>query len=304
MSPIALALLAASLAGAPSPPPACATTDLMPAFWSYWERARTAEPAEQLRLFQEMVEKPNAAVYAGAFHGTPIPPSEFVPKALAQVPELEASMRALSGKLARELPSELDAFRKTFPKFRCNVPVIFLFSGGAFDGATREISGETALMFGLDVIARLKEELSPLVVHELFHVYHGEVVPDDPGTVAWGLWQEGLATYVSRKLNPDVPEQKVCCLPPIDPVKENLPRISAELLGHLDSKDHDVYARYFLGGQDVDIPGRSAYYVGYRIASEAGKTRSLEELAAMTPEEVRALEVKALRGLAEPMNPR
>ena len=289
-------LLAAVLGGAP--PAACATTDLMPGFWAYWERAKSLGVAEQFRLFEEMVQTPNAAVYEGAFHGAPKPPSEFVPKTLAQVPELETRMRKLSGKLAADLPSELDAFRKSFPKFRCSVPVYFLFSGGAFDGATRDVSGKTALLFGLDVIARLNEELSPLVVHELFHVYHDEVVPEDPGTIAWGLWQEGLATYVSRKLNLNVAEQDVCCLPKIDPVKDELPRISAELLDNLDSKDRKIYARYFLGGQDLDVPARSGYYVGYRIAEEAGRTRTLEELAELTPGEVRALEDETLRRFA------
>ncbi len=128
--------------------------------------------AEQYRLFEELVRKPNAAVYEGVFHGVPKPPAEFVPKSLEGVPAIEASMRELSQRLSAELPAELDAFRKTFPRFQCSTPVYFLYSAGAFDGATRDVNGKTALMFGLDVIARLKEELSPLVVHELFHVYH------------------------------------------------------------------------------------------------------------------------------------
>jgi Predicted Zn-dependent protease (DUF2268) len=286
------------LAAAASSGGGCATTDLMPQFWVYWDKARGADAGERYCLFQEMVEKPNAAVYEGAFHGAQKPPSEFVPKALAQVHELEPGMRELSAKLAADLPGELDAFRKAFPRFRCEVPVYFLFSAGAFDGATREISGRNALLFGLDVIAKLKEELSPLVVHELFHVYQDEVIANDPGTISWALWQEGLATYVSRRLNPGVPEQKVCCLPAIDPVGADLPRISKELLGLLDSKERTDYARFFLGGQEIDIPARSGYYVGYLVASEAGKTRSLEELAAMSPAEVRAVEEKELRRLA------
>ena len=170
----------------------------MPDFWKYWERARKAAPGDRYRLFEEMVQKPHAAVYEGAFANAPIPPSEFVTAALNEVPRIETRMRALSGRLAADLPSELAAFRNAFPKFECSVPVYFLFSGGAFDGATRDVSGKTALMFGLDVIAKLDEQLSPLVVHELFHVYHGQVVPEDPETFSWGLWTEGLATYVSE----------------------------------------------------------------------------------------------------------
>jgi hypothetical protein len=277
---------------------ACQTTDLMLAFWSFWDRAKGEPVARQYELFVDLVQKPNAAVYQGVFAGAPKPPAEFVPDALAKVPELQARMRALSSRLAAELPRELDAFRKSFPGFQCSIPVYFVFSGGAFDGATREVSGKRALMFGLDVIARRNEELSPLFVHELFHVYHGQVVPDGPSTVSWGLWEEGLATYVSRKLNPDTPEQKVCCLPPLDAMNEDLPRIAGDLLARLDSAEKSDYARFFLGGQDLDIPARSGYYVGYLVAREAGKTHTLEQLAAMTPGDVRALEEKELRRLA------
>lgn len=294
MGLLAPILLAATLA---SPAP-CATIDLMPQFWRFWERARGADAAEQYRLFEELVRKPNAAVYEGIFGEVPKPPSEFVPTALARLPELETRMRELSARLTRELPGELEAFRTAFPRFRCSVPVYFVFSAGAFDGATREVSGATALMFGLDVIARLKEELSPLVVHELFHVYHEQAVPEDPETVSWALWAEGLASYVSRRLNPNVPEKDICCIPPLDAA--DVSRVAAELTPILDSKDRKVYARYFLGGQPIDIPARSGYAVGYRIAAEAGKTRTLEELAALGPDEVRAIEDEALRHLAAP----
>ena len=275
----------------------------MPAFWRFWEKARALTAAEQYRLFETMVQEPNASVYEGAFHGASKPPAEFVPRALAGVPAIEAEMRELSGRLAADLPGELASFRQSFPAFRCSTPVYFLYSGGAFDGATREVGGKTALLFGLDVIARLKEGLSPLFAHELFHVYHGQVITEEPETFGWGLWQEGLATYVSRRLNPTVPEQQVCCLPPIEPVEAALGRLAAEALQLLDSEKREDYARYFLGGQEQDIPSRSGYYLGYRIAREAGKTRSLEELAAMTPAQVRALEVAELRSMAPAHGP-
>ena len=300
-------LLFASALASPSPPATgCRTTDLMPAFWAFWGQARGQVPAEQYRLFEKLVRKPNGAVYEGVFQGARKPPAEFVPRSFETVPAIEASMRELSERLSAELPGELDAFRKAFPRFQCSTPVYFVYSAGAFDGATREVGGKTALMFGLDVIARLKEELSPLVVHELFHVYHGEVVAEDPDTFGWALWSEGLATYVSRRLNPKVPEQEVCCLPPIGPVQAAMDRIVPEALKLLDSEKREDYARYFLGGAtDLDIPPRSGYYLGYLIATEAGKTRTLEQLAALTPAEVRALEVAELERLGgAPRTPR
>jgi hypothetical protein len=289
------------LAGAATPqsaPAGCAVTDLMPAFWSFWDKAKGAEPAEQYRVFEEMVRKPNAAVYEGVFEGSTKPASELVPASFEAVRPVETEMRGLSRKLTDELPGLMAKFRETFPDFRCGTPVYFVYSAGAFDGGTRDVSGKTALMFGLDMIARLKEELPPLVAHELFHVYQEERVGDPSKAFFWSMWTEGLATYVSRRLDPDVPEQKVCCLPPIEPIEAVLPKVSSEALALLDSEKPDEYARFFYGGQKIDIPQRSGYYLGYRAATEAGKTRSLRELAGLTPAEVRPLVEKELRRMA------
>lgn len=275
----------------------CRVTDLMPAFWRYWEAARNAAPAEQVRLFEEMLRAPNAAVYDGVLRGLPIATDELVPRAIGRLRPVEATVRALSGQLAAELPRQLALFRQSFPDFRCTPPVYFLFSAGAFDGATRQVGGQTALLFGLDVVAQVHgERLSPLVVHELFHVHHDAVVPAAPEKLYWAVWKEGLATYVSRRLNPDLPEAQICCLPDSAAVSAAFPTLLPDLLARLDSERHEDYARYLLGGS-TDIPARSGYDLGYRIAGQLGASRSLAELARLQPEVVRPLVESALRAM-------
>jgi hypothetical protein len=289
---LSLALLA------PQPPSPCATTDLMPAFWKFWDAARGRPVAEQATLFQERVMKANAAVYEGAFHGVPTAVPQLLADSFEKVPELEPRMRELSGRLSTELPRQIARFRDAFPRFRCGTAVYFLYSAGAFDGATRDVSGEESLMFGIDVIARLDEQLSPLVIHELFHVYHAERVPRAPEAFYWQMWEEGLASYVSRRLNPDVPESRICCLPEAGPIDAVRSKVASGALERLDSDKPEDYRRYFLGGkEEIDIPHRSGYLLGYRIAAEAGRTRSLEDLAQLQPAEVRRLIESGLRGM-------
>jgi len=294
---IAAALLVLALSPpAPPDPPPCAVTDLMPAFWTYWDAAKALPAAEQERSFEKLVMAPNAAVYDGAFHGAPAPVAKFIGDALAKVPAIEPDMRELSGRLSAELPRQITRFRETFPRFQCDTAVYFLYAAGAFDGATREVSGKDALMFGLDTIARLKEPLSPLFAHELFHVYHAERIPKPPDAFYWQMWEEGLASYVSRRLNPDVPESQVCCVPPAEAVDAVLAKVVTGALERLDSAKEDDYRRYFLGGDEaIDIPRRSGYVLGYRIAAEAGKTRTLEDLAELPPEQVRNLVESGLK---------
>jgi hypothetical protein len=267
----------------------------MPAFWKYWDSAKMLPRDEQVRLFQERVMGSHAAVYAGVFENVPKPVPQIVGESLDKMPAIEAGMRELSERLSSELPRQIARFREAFPKFRCDTPVYFLYSAGAFDGGTRDVSGKEALMFGLDVIARLKEPLSPLFAHELFHVYHAERIPKAPEVFYWQIWEEGLASYVSQKLNPGV---DACCLPPAPAIDAALPKILAGALERLDSGKPEDYRLYFLGGQDAlgnPYPQRSGYVLGYRIAAEAGKTRSLDELAELKPAEVRKLVEAGLR---------
>jgi len=292
---LAAAALALALSTAPgaAAPGACAATDLMPAFWSYWDAAKGLPRDEQVRLFQERVMGSNAAVYAGVFENVPRPVPQIVGESLGGMPAIESGMRELSSRLSDELPRQIARFREAFPKFRCETATYFVYSAGAFDGATRDVSGREALMFGLDVIARLKEPLSPLFTHELFHVYHAERVSKAPEAFYWQMWEEGLASYVSGKLNPGEP---ACCLPPAPPIDAALPKIVAGALERLDSEKPEDYRLYFLGSKDaLDIPQRSGYVLGERIAAEAGKTRSLEELADLPPADVRKLVESELR---------
>jgi hypothetical protein len=47
------------------------------------------------------------------------------------------------------------------------------------------------------------------------------------------------------------------------------------------------------------LPPRFGYYLGYLVAAEAAKTRSLKQLAALTPDEARPVVEAALRSLAD-----
>lgn len=275
----------------------CTVTNLMPKFWPYWEAARDAEPDEQVRLFDEMLRAPNAMVYDGVFTGLPMGPGELVPRAMQRAQPFEATMRELSGKIDGELPRQLGLFKQYFPDFQCTTPVYFLFSAGAFDGAVRQVDGRTALLFGLDVIARVHGNmLSPLFVHELFHIHQRAVVPDGPQKLYWAVWQEGLATYASRRLNPGIPESAICCLPDVPSVTAAMPILVPDLLSRLDSEQPEDYSRYLLG-VGKDIPARSGYYFGYRIAEQLGKDRSLHDLALLQPEVVRPLMEASLRAM-------
>jgi uncharacterized protein YjaZ len=68
-----------------------------------------------------------------------------------------------------------------------------------------------------------------------------------------------------------------------------LANIIPGLLTALDSVEAEDYARYFTGGADSGMPQRSGYYLGYRIAVDLGKSRSLDQLSKISPQEIRKI---------------
>jgi len=274
----------------------------------FWRRAPGASPEEQARAFEELLRKPHPTLYTTDVLGLDAPLSKSIPERLAKIGSRFRPEPARVDEVRRTLDADLEnaavQFRKTFPDFVAKRPVSVVCSLGAFDGGTRKVEGKSMLLFGPDVIAAIRPRgfnLRPFLEHELFHVHHEALHPDAPENVAASLWEEGLATYVSAALNPGATHDEVSV--PNALVAEATPRIpelAGRLLAHLDDPATGrVYKQFFYGSteKNPEVPPRSGYLVGWRIAEALGKTRSLAQLAALTPAESRALVERALREL-------
>jgi len=275
----------------------------------FWRRAPGAPPEQQARAFEELLRAPHPTLYTSAVLGLDEPLAKSVTERLAKIGTRFQPEPARVEEVRRTLDADLqDAavqFRKTFPGFVAKRPVSVVCSLGAFDGGTREVEGKSMLLFGPDVIAAIRPRgfnLRPFLEHELFHVHHEALHPDAPENVAGSLWEEGLATYASAALNPGATHDEVSV--PDALVAEATPRIpelASRLLGHLDDPaTGPVYKQFFFGSteKNPEVPPRAGYLLGWRIAETAGRTRSLAQLASMTPAESRALIERALRELA------
>ncbi len=158
------------------------------------------------------------------------------------------------------------------------------------------VDGRPSLILGVDVIYGEKPEfLGILIHHELFHRYHFQVArfSDDNAEheVLWkGLWAEGLATYVSMKLNPPSSLQDALT-PPEDLVMRSqpmLPDVVRELEPNLDRIDPELFSRFFAyRGPEANPPSRVGYYIGALVAKRMAKRHSLVGLAHMSANGVR-----------------
>ncbi|HUM13245.1 MAG TPA: hypothetical protein VLT82_20015 [Myxococcaceae bacterium] len=274
----------------------------------FWRRAPGATPEEQARAFEELLRAPHPTLYTATVLGLTEPLSASVPERLKKAARFHpdpARVDEVRRTLEADLQDAAVQFRKTFPGFTSKHPVSVVCSLGAFDGGTRTVEGREMLLFGPDVIAALRprgSRLRPFLEHELFHVHHGNLHPDAPETVGEALWEEGLATQVSAALNHGATNDEI--MVPDTLVAEATPRtpeLASRLLGHLDDPaPGPVYRQFFLGSSEKgEVPSRSGYLLGWRIAEAAGRTHSLAQLAAMPPAESRALVERALRTMAQ-----
>jgi hypothetical protein len=263
----------------------CAVVDLMPA---YWQALAEKDSAAQMRT---TVIAPHPDLYNDNYVRLPTGArweSELTrEKAYAEAhrKEIDAAEQFLAGNVRRFMQD----FGQTFPDYRCDFTFYIAPSFGNMDGSAGIVNGQHRIIFAPDVIPRLHalNELKVLIDHETFHVYHhqatGVMGVDEQAipTIEAALWSEGLATFVSWRMNPTVSLDIALLQPGIpEGARAHIPAMTRDLLAHLDSRDASTYARYFEGGKALDgQPARAGYYVGFLLAQTLSKRHTLPELA-------------------------
>ncbi|WP_158821321.1 hypothetical protein [Granulicella sp. S156] len=263
--------------------------NFMPDFWSFWSAASNKSPEEQRKSWQTLYIEPHAAVFADlakpcAKHLNDVAlQKEYFPTLAEFIPAIHALDAAIPGTIADARRS----FLKVFPDMRWAGDIYIMASGGCFNGRSQRIQGREALLLGLDDIVELHEtNLPPLLHHELFHRYHHAFFAYEPerDEPLWTrLWAEGMATYVSRRLNPTAPNMDALWIedPQVKVLDDREQVIAADFLSHFDSTSQRDASLYFLDDQskDTKIPARAGYYLGLRVAEQLGRHYSLQEMA-------------------------
>jgi hypothetical protein len=277
----------------------CKVVDLMPEFWRVLDASSHQSPEQQVRAFRAALvyQHPDLFGAGGLGFESAAQLDQAIPPSLARARANRNSIRAMHDLLEKRLPSYLLAFKQKFPDFRCDFPIYLVPSLYQLDGAGRMVDKQPSLILGIDLIAEVHSpaSLGIFIHHELFHRYHYQVAgfSDDNAEreVLWrGLWAEGLATYVSMKLNPPASMQDALFLPN-DLVKRSQPVLRgliSEILPNLDRVDPELFSKLFLfHGADANPPSRVGYYIGALAAQRIGEQHSLFALAHMQADSVR-----------------
>jgi hypothetical protein len=272
-----------------------AVVDVMPTFFNFWSATSQLSENERVQAFFDMV----VASYPDLFHhgliasgaltdlGTDPDAQRRVATYLHDVGPLVPAMTTITDRIQYSLPHYIDDFTSNFPDFLPTIPVYFTISLFGLAASLRVDGEDSGLYFGIDELAHVlgaDDSLKVVFDHELFHMYHHQIAPQvTDNKAAWAyLWEEGLATLVSQRMNPGTSVDHVLIYPAHlselgDPLLASLARRMLEIA---DSTDVFAYGDLFFA--DIARPGmpaRAGYYLGYKVAEKIGRTRTLKELA-------------------------
>jgi hypothetical protein len=305
---LALPFCMVAYASAATPPvrePAYTFTDLTDDYTRFFDRTASLKESERVAAFEA-----DFIPLLPDFYGKARFPDRTQEKFDARIARSFAGFPAIRERYTRTavafrtmLDPALDKFRQTFPDMQALPPVYLLHSLGEMDGGTRGVGGKTVLIFGADVMANVHDfsDEQPFLDHELFHVYHQRYFPECE-QVWCSLWTEGLAVYVAQQMNPQSSDSQLLLTQPepirtqIDAHLEDSVCTARKLLSS--GKESDMEALFSFKRLNANIPPRAGYYIGYLAARQAGKTRSLTQLARLSPADARPVLEHALDALA------
>ena len=306
---IAAALLLFALTAAPvAAPPSdgLQLVDYTDEFAQVWDATTALPDAQRTAKFKADFAKilPGFYDHKRLRGATEAQYDERLLKGLKAYPAQRAGIARVSKEFAQLMAPAQASFERAFGAMTGYPPVLLVNSLGEFDGGTRTLEGKSNLMFGADMIDKLYKTtpIQPFFHHELFHLYHGRTF-DECEPVWCSLWSEGLAVHVAKTLNPDANDASLLLTFPV-PLRAAVERdrrgAICSVVAKLDSTKDEDYPPLFQGKPNPGgaFPPRYGYYVGYLVAQDLGRTRSLKQLAALKAAEVRPLIEASLRGMA------
>lgn len=164
----------------------CAVVDLMPEFWQALEASDV-----DAQLHKNVID-PHPDLYNPNYVSLPTGAQweSRLAREKAYDQEHRQEIVAAERYLVANVPGYMEDFTRTFPDYRCDYPFYIAPSFGYADGSAGTANGQHRIIFAPDVIPRVTGEFGA----------SDEAIP--PTEVA--LWGEGLATFVSWRMNPDV----------------------------------------------------------------------------------------------------
>lgn len=277
--------------------------DLMPDFWAAY--ARAGHGPDRVRLLREHFFQPHADVYAAADLKVD---AGRIARWLPDFDAMAEDVRRIVAGFPQLYAGHATRFRNAFPDFdRARAPIYLMPSLSSFDGHLSPWGARLPLFIGADGLVRYHGATPDLAVfldHESFHLYQSQIAPEammNPSPPVYAsLWIEGVATYVSERLNPAAALLHVLLddtrLADADAATKRA--IAAAMLDALDSTSDEDASRFFSAGAKGPLPARGGYLVGLEVARRIGRDMPLAQLPRLQGAPLRQRVARELAALA------
>jgi hypothetical protein len=263
--------------------------DFTPDFWRFWEAAQNQPVERQAQLWQQLYVSRHQAV----FDDLAAPCKDQYDSVwartnyLPQLPRMIPAIRTIVDGLQQQLDAANRRFLEAFPDMRWSGDIYIMAAGYCFNGRAQMIRGRSALLFGVDTMASLgQRDLIPGMQHELFHRYHQPFFDfqASKGYPLWtALWAEGMAQYVSERLNPSASDADLAHVPAgmVQKVDARRAELAADFLRRFESTTEQDAKLYFNDGLSKDpfVPARAGYELGVLVVRELSKQYPLQTMA-------------------------
>lgn len=297
---------------------AAVVPDISTSFTTFWAGAKGQPFARQMQAWDSEIETPRRDLYAAVVWEAqehpdwPARRQRFLQARFAKYPDLAAGIPAESQALQQTLATIGPAFQRMFPDASLHPPVEVLLAPN-FDAKSGVLpDGSPVLVFAVDSLLLEQANLSILVPHELFHLYHAQhagirndgVMPGVALTVP--LFEEGLATYVSGELSPGHTDGELLLQDDLgDIASSRLPDIAARFLADarsraIDPQHPEIFKRWFNAAAtpyQPGLPNRCGYWLGLQVIRYLRKTYTLAQIATWSPKQVDMHVMAALQQL-------
>jgi hypothetical protein len=292
----ALPFLALSVIGmsAPIGTPSASTplqvVDVMPAFWAVWDATASKPISIRVDRFRKEVVDPNESVYGFGEFDHVLASDDRLARYLQALEPYAAAMRVITTRIEQQLPALVDSVTRQLPGLTTDrIVIYFLPSLDHFVGQTHDLEGgKIAVMFGIDRTAEIDgadANLGVEVAHELFHIYQYETHPGERSDtrVLWqSVWIEGSAAYASQALTPGSTATQALSSELAGADATTVAALACGIQAKWSSNESaDMRAYLDAGVHPPDLPPMGGYLIGYLVAQDFAKTRSLADIGTL-----------------------
>lgn len=304
----ALIVLASSQASAqPAPPaPAYRLIDLSDDFLALYDRTAGQPTADRVAAFKAEIV-PQFADFYGKDRYPDLSQKRYdqrIARAFDRFPTLREAYQRADASFVSALGPALESFTHELPDMGPIGDIYLVHSLGEMDGGTRDFDGRHYFVFGADVIAQLHPPGTerPFFHHELFHVYQRQWFAGCE-QIWCNLWAEGTAVLAAAELNPGASDDQLLLTVP-EPIRAqadaNFTEAVCAVRARINSSNSaDSNALFSFSRMNAHLPPRFGYYIGYRVAQEARRTHTLQQLAHMNATQAHNAVKNGLAALAQ-----